>query len=70
MHTVTGTFQDLGFIVAAFSKTVCVRTVKGVEYVFAPVMHSFCAPCKFRQIRLLSIVEPFGKPFSSKGRIG
>ena len=40
-------FENLRFVVAAFGIAVGIGDVKGIEYVFAPVVNSSCAFVEF-----------------------
>ena len=41
------TFQNLGFVIAAFGKTVCVMAIKRSEDFISPVVNSFCTSMEF-----------------------
>ncbi len=57
--------ENLRFVVAAFGIAVGIGSVKGVEYVFAPVVDGSCAFIEFGKSCGLRAQDPVGEKFFS-----
>lgn len=47
-------FQNFNFVVAAFSESICIVTLKGIEYAVRPIDHGFSTVLKALDIRIRS----------------
>ena len=54
-------FQDLDLVVAAFGKSVCIRTEKGIGNRGKPIVICFCALYEGRDLTFQGFLDPIGK---------
>ena len=63
---ITGTLENLRLVVAAFGIAVGIGDVKGIEYVFAPVMNGSGTFKKLRKMCTFSANDPVTEQFFGK----
>ena len=68
-NAVTDALENFRFVVAAFGIAVGIGNVKGVEYVFAPVVNGSSAFVEFGKMCALRAQDPVGEKFFSDLRV-